>query len=114
MKFEGEYLNGKIWNGKGFNKNNKIGYEIKEGTGFVIEYNDYVSLIFEGDYKNGERNGKGKEFSNDKIIFQGEYLNGERNGKAKEYQNKKLIFEGEYMKGKRNGYGKYIMLIMTH
>ena len=51
MKFEGEYLNGKIW--RGFNKNNKIGYKIKE-KGFVIEYNNYGSVIFEGEYKNGD------------------------------------------------------------
>ena len=54
MKFEGEYLNRKIRNGRGFNKNNKIGYEIKEGKGFVIEYNNYGSVIFEGEYKNGD------------------------------------------------------------
>ena len=31
--------------------------------------------------KNGERNGKGKEYYNGKLIFEGEYLNGKRNGK---------------------------------
>ena len=35
-------------------------------------------------------------------IFEGEYLNGERNGKGKEYENGKLIFEGYYIKGKKN------------
>ena len=43
LKFEGEYLNGKI-NGKG------------------KEYDDDGELKFEGDYLNGERNGKGKEY----------------------------------------------------
>ena len=28
--------------------------------------------------------------------FEGEYLNGEKNGKGKEYDKGKLIFEGEY------------------
>ena len=38
------------------------------------------------EYLNGERNGKGKEFSkNGKLKFEGEYFNGERNGKGKEY-----------------------------
>jgi len=33
-----------------------------------------------------------------KIIFEGEYLNGKRNGKGKEYYNNgKLQFEGEYL-----------------
>ncbi len=30
LKFEGEYLNGKRWNGIGVNKNKEIEYEIKE------------------------------------------------------------------------------------
>ena len=35
-----------------------------------------------------------------------EYLNGLRNGKGKEYEDDKLIFEGEYSSGKRwNGKG---------
>ena len=66
-------------------------------------------MIFEGEYLNGKRNGKGKEyyFSNGKLKFEGEYLNGERNGNGKEYNyNCKLEFEGEYINGKRwNGKG---------
>ena len=83
----------------------------KDGKG--KEY--YIStnrIIFEGEYKNGERNGKGKEYKYGKLIFEGEYLNGKRwngkyynkegkidfeikeaNGKGKEYYNGKLIFE---------------------
>ena len=52
-----------------------------------IDYNN--KLIFEGDYLNGERNGKGKEyntkFSFDHLIYEGTYLNAKRNGKGKEY-----------------------------
>ena len=59
--------------------------------------------------------GKGKwiEYNcyNDKVIFEGEYLNGQRNGKAKEYfDNGKLNLkeniqkEKEYMEGNlKNG-----------
>ena len=37
-----------------------------------------IKLEFEGEYLNGERNGKGKEYyDNGKLIFEGEYLNGE-------------------------------------
>ena len=36
-------------------------------------------------------------------MFEGEYLNGLRNGKGKEYNSKgDLIFEGEYLNGERN------------
>ena len=49
-------------------------FEIKNGQGYVKEY----------DYENG------------KLMFEGEYLNGERNGKGKIYNVKKqLSFEGE-------------------
>ena len=41
--FEGDYLNGERWNGKG------------------KEYNNYEKLIYEGEYLNGKRNGKGKD-----------------------------------------------------
>ena len=50
--------------------------------------------------------GKGKEYNYDgDLIFEGEYLNGKRNGKGKEYDyyDGKLIFEGEYLNGKRKG-----------
>ena len=60
IKFEGEYLNGKI------NGNRK-------------EYYYDGKLKFEGKYLNGERNGNGKIYDNDgKLIFDGEYLNGEK------------------------------------
>jgi len=60
-------------------------------------------LKYEGEYLNGEKNGKWKEYNDDgKLIFEGEYLNGERNGNGKEYNDDgKLIFEGEYLNNKR-------------
>ena len=39
---------------------------------------------------------------NNRLIFEGEYLNGKRNGKGKEYDNNKIIFEGEYLNGKKH------------
>ena len=51
---------------------------------------------------NGIINGKRKEYKNDILIFEGEYINGERNGKGEEYyDNGKLKFEGEYLNGKK-------------
>jgi len=77
---------------------------IKDGKG--KEYDIYDKLIFEGEYLNGERNGKGKEYYNGEIAFEGEYLNGKRNGNGKEYYYDKLIFEDEYLNGEKNGKGK--------
>ena len=57
--FEGEYLDGKRWNGKGKE------YHLQQDK-----------LIFEGEYKNGMRwNGKVKEYyDNGELKFVGQYL----------------------------------------
>ena len=85
--FEGEYMDGKNWNGKKY------------------EYKNREILKFTGELLNGKRNGRGIEYNwnSDEIVFEGEYLNGERwNGKGKEYnEDDQLIFEGEYLEGKK-------------
>jgi len=131
--FNGEYLNGKRWNGKGFCNIGNYMYVLENGNGFVKEITDNFyrqknlkgsKIIFEGQYLNGKKNGKGKEYTiNKDLIFEGEYLNGKRwngkiylknneyfeikNGKGyvKEYISK-YIFEGEYLYGDRFGKGK--------
>ena len=79
--------------------NNKIGK-------IYDEYKD--KLIFEGEFSNGKKNGKGKEYdNNERLKFEGEYINGEKKGNGKEYyDNENLKFEGEYHYGKRYGKGK--------
>ena len=78
LKFKGEYINGKKWNGKGYNIYNNIIYELKEGKGFIKEYNYWFNLEFEGEYLNDERNIKGKEYIHLRyktiLYFEGEYL----------------------------------------
>jgi len=65
-------------------------------------YGNEDTLYYEGEYLNGERNGKGKEyFNNSNLIYEGEFSKGKRNGKGKEYYNNKVIFDGEYLNGKR-------------
>ena len=49
--FEGEYLNDKRWNGKGYDPFNKLIYEIKNGKGLIKEYDKYDNsgrVVFEG------------------------------------------------------------------
>ena len=56
--------------------------------------------MFEGEYLNGEKYGKGKEFYNKgELKFEGEYLNGIR--KEYNYENDKLKIEEEYLNRKR-------------
>ena len=82
----------------------KGNYIIYESNGIGKEYYGYDdTLIFEGEYLNDQRHGKGKEYDyNGKLIFEGNFLNGNRNGIGKEYDYKgKLIFEGNFLNGKR-------------
>ena len=81
-------------------------YRVGGDNGKIKEFSlDENILIFEGEYLNGRRNGKGKEFTNSGIIFEGEYANGKRNGKGKlyDYNTGNLIFEGEYLNGVLHG-----------
>ena len=62
-----------------------------------------------------KKNGGGKEYNvNGKLLFEGKYLNNLRNGKGKEYYDDRdndgrdkllLKFNGEYLNNKRNGKG---------
>ena len=72
------------------------------------EFDGYSdTLIFEGEYLNGERNGKGKEYYGE------EYLNCLKNGKGKEINPEGIImFGGEYLNNLINGKGKNILLII--
>ena len=121
--FEGEYKNNLKWNGKGYDNNNNVVYELKNGNGYVKRYYSDGKLVFECEYLNGERNGKGKEYDyDDSLEFEGEYFYGKKwngkgynnnnvayelkngNGYVKEYyDNGKLVYEGEYLNGEKIG-----------
>ena len=91
--------NGKV---KEYQFDGKIMYKLNNNINGK-EYDDYSGkLIFEGEYLNGKRHGKGKEYyTNGNTGFEGEYINGKRHGKGKEYYIiKKLEFEGVYLNGK--------------
>ena len=93
--------NYKFYNGKYIIYENEKNIKGKEYMKSISGYGEH--FLYEGEYLNGERNGKGKEyFFSGELIFEGEYLNGKRNGKGKDYYlNGKLRFEGEYLNGER-------------
>ena len=78
LEYEGEYLFDNKWNGKGYDEKGSLIYELKKGNGNVKEYELTLGiLIYEGEYINSKRHGKGKEYHNNgKIKFEGEYLKG--------------------------------------
>ena len=69
----------KKWNIKRYDKNGNVLYEIKDGKGWIKEYDSYDTLIFEGEYSDGFINGKGKEYDYyGELRFEGEYLYGKK------------------------------------
>ena len=87
---------------------NSVRYIIYDSKEKGKEYDGFTNdLIYEGDYLNGERNGKGKEYDKlGKLIYEGEFKNGKRDGKGKIYKNEQLFYEGELKNGERQGKGK--------
>ena len=112
--FEGEFLYLKKWNGKGYDTNNNIIYELKDGKGFVQEFNENGRIEYECEYLNGERNGRGKKYINGVLMYEGEFLNGKICGKGREFNfNDKVasrigrvLYEGGFINGIRSGKGK--------
>ena len=69
MEYEGEFLYNNKFNGKGYDEKGNIIYELINGNGKVKEYYNFDILIFEGEYLNGKKNGKGKEYDTNGISF---------------------------------------------
>ena len=97
------FNNGKVFN-KFIESDNEILYDgeyknnLKEGKG--KEFNKKGNLLYIGEFMNGYRY-KGKEYNeNGEIIFNGKYAKGfPYNGKLKEYIGNFLKFEGEIKNG---------------
>ena len=80
---------------------------VKKKLNLIIYYKELQTLlsvtikdykIISGKYKEGKKNGKGREYliKINLLIFEGNYLNGEKSGKGKEYyDNGNLKFEEE-------------------
>ena len=108
VQFKGEFLNDSKWNGNGYDIDRGNVYKIKNGKGMIREYyvGVYRDLRLEGEYLNGQLNGKVKQYYyKGRLFFEGEYINGEKNGKGKEYgYSGEIKFEGEYLyNAKRKG-----------
>ena len=82
-----------------------------------ININNYIH--FSRKYIIYETNRKGKEYAEYggkcvELEYEGEYLNGERNGKRKEFDfDGKIHFEGEYLHGKRMEKEKNMILMVN-
>jgi len=101
LEFEGTFLFDHKWEGKGYDKDKTMIYELKNGKGKVMEYDEHEILRYEGYYLNGKRDGEGKEYnSSGSLIYEGEFSKGKWNGNGKKYVNGKLIAKGKFLDGK--------------
>jgi antitoxin component YwqK of YwqJK toxin-antitoxin module len=76
LEYEGEFLFNRKWNGKGYDENGNVIYELKNGNGKVKEYYDNGNIKFKGEYLNGKQNEEGKEYyESGELIFEGEFTN---------------------------------------
>ena len=99
-------MNGLKWNGKGYDTQTNIAYEIKEGKAFLKEFNYYGQILFEGEYLNGKKNGQGIYYIYDTKCI-GEFKNDKPIGKRKDYYDGKLISKCEYLPGNMSRIKKY-------
>ena len=108
-----DYLNGMVWDaasrlvyqgGLVMSTEGALTVPVRNGKG--KEYDGNEGLLYDGEWKNGKRIGKGVEYVNGKKIYDGGWSNGVRNGHGKEYDAYEgLLYDGEWKNGKRNGEG---------
>ena len=85
-----------------------IGYFDKgEKGGFGKLYNDEGRLIYEGEYKNGLRNGEGTYYYAQGLRYEGDFVNGLREGNGVFYWEDGTRWEGPFKNNEMNGEGKF-------
>ena len=79
----------------------------KHGKGKLISNNGTTTLVYEGDYQNDKIHGKGKiKYRNDEV-YEGEWEHGKMQGKGKSILPNGNVYEGDFVDGKQHGKGKY-------
>lgn len=68
----------------------------------------YANAVYEGYFKNGKREGKGKTISWDGEIYEGDYENDLEHGKGKCTYSDGTVYDGDWVSGKRTGKGIYV------
>ena len=70
-------------------------------------YNEEGKLIYEGEYKNGIRNGEGTYYYARGLRYEGEFVNGFREGNGVFYWEDGTRWEGPFKNNEMNGEGEY-------
>ena len=62
-------------------------------------------LTYEGQLRDGQRAGSGREYVNGVLAYEGQFEAGLYSGRGKRYEDGKLVYEGQYAGGMRSGSG---------
>ena len=90
---------------------NVEGLVLKRFNGYeMTEYDDNGNEVYKGGYKDDiiedyPREGKGKEFINNKLIYEGEFHYNKREGNGYSYKEDKLDYSGEWKNDLPDGNG---------
>ena len=104
-----DYLNGLVYDaasrlvyqgGLAMRMEGALTVPVRNGRG--KEYDSNEGLLYDGDWKNGQRSGQGVEFVNGKKVYEGWWLNGLRNGEGTEYASD-VAWTGVWKKGEKDG-----------
>ena len=85
---------------------------LREWNNCIGRYESSTGIIYEGEFKNGLRDGQGKTINPNGNSYEGEWRNNLRHGKGvfkwkipdKEYNQE---YEGSYVNGVRDGLGSF-------
>ncbi len=92
------------WNGDCVN-----GFANGKGTLQWYE-NGEKTDVFMGNFRQGERHGKGKVTSTNGESYEGDWLNGQKHGKGKYIWANGSSYIGDYQEGERSGFGKLTLI----
>ena len=97
-----------IYNGKDNEELKWIGYFDKgDKSNFGKLYNEEGRLIYEGEYKNGLRNGEGTYYYARGLRYEGQFVNGLREGHGVFYWEDGTRWEGPFKNNEMEGEGQY-------
>ena len=76
-----------------------------------IEYDETGQKIYEGEFKKGKYDGKGKLYRNGKLLYEGDFVDNKLQGKGKEFDEEgKLLYSGEFQNNAYNGFGSRFLV----
>jgi len=79
--------------------------EIRKSPNYAVK--KYTDAIYEGEFKNGKRDGLGLMRYNNGRYYEGGWANDLRDGKGYERYSNGNSYEGDFVKGKAHGKGIY-------